>query len=177
MGTTKRHNQILTAYRPCVGAMVINRVGKVWIGLRSDNPEHLGAQSRWQMPQGGVEKGEDPRDAVLRELHEETNITSVSIRAETSDWLRYDLPAPLVGVALKGRYRGQKQKWFLLEFHGQDGEINIDEPAGGAQNIEFDDWKWIDPQELTHLIVPFKRQVYEKVVAEFAPLISVASSD
>ena len=168
----ENQSQRPTAYRPCVGAMVINRAGRVWIGLRSDNPEHVGAQSRWQMPQGGVDAGEDPKDAVLRELHEETNITSVSVRAETADWLRYDLPAPLVGVALRGRYRGQKQKWFLLEFHGHDEEINIAEPAGGAHTIEFDDWKWIEPNELTQLIVPFKRRVYEQVVAEIAPLIA-----
>ncbi len=176
MSKNKRGKPAPTAYRPCVGAMVMNRSGHVWIGLRSNNPEHIGTQSRWQMPQGGVEAGEDPRDAVLRELHEETNITSVSISAETADWLHYDLPAPLIGVALKGRYLGQKQKWFLLEFQGQDEEIDIAEPAGGANDIEFDAWKWIEPQHLTRLIVPFKRAVYEQVIAEFMPLIARSSA-
>lgn len=161
-----------TGYRPCVGAMVVNQEGRVWIGKRSDNAEHIGATLRWQMPQGGIDAGEDPKTAVLRELHEETNITSVSVRAESSDWLYYDLPQDLVGVALKGRYVGQKQKWFLLDFHGPDEEIDIVQPAGGAHDVEFDEWTWIAPEKLIELIVPFKRAVYEQVLAEFGPLIA-----
>jgi putative (di)nucleoside polyphosphate hydrolase len=155
--------------------MVINRRGRVWIGKRSDNAEHVGASSRWQMPQGGIETGEDPRAAVLRELYEETSMSSVSVLGETAGWLCYDLPEPLVGVALMGRYRGQRQKWFLLDFLGDDDEIDIVTPAGGGHEAEFDAWKWVAPARLTGLIVPFKRAVYEQVLEEFAPLIRRSS--
>lgn len=154
--------------------MVVNREGRVWIGRRNDDAEHLGADSRWQMPQGGIDPGEDPRVAVLRELYEETSITSVSICAESSRWLRYDLPGELIGTALRGRYRGQEQKWFLLRFEGEDREIEIAEPGGGGHEAEFDAWKWIEPDRLIDLIVPFKRGVYEAVIAEFAPRIAAA---
>ena len=165
-----------TRYRPCVGAMVVNRSGRVWIGKRSDNAEHIGANLRWQMPQGGIDPGEDAEVAVLRELAEETNITSVKIRAETARWLRYDLPENLIGTALRGKYRGQEQKWFLLDFYGADDEIDILTPGGGAHDPEFDAWKWADPTRVVDLIVPFKRGVYEQMLAEFLPMIGPARS-
>lgn len=157
-------------YRPCVGMMVLNGAGRVWVGRRRNGrqgPE--GPGHWWQMPQGGVDEGEAPREAALRELHEETNMTSVSVLAETRDWLTYDLPPHLVGVSWKGRYRGQKQKWFALRFEGSEDEIDIFTPAGGHKP-EFEDWKWVAMDELETIIVPFKRDVYRQVVAEFAPL-------
>lgn len=161
----------IVAYRPCAGAMVINRTGKVWVGKRSGNAEHVGTASRWQMPQGGIEAGEDPRTAAVRELYEETSVRSARILAESSDWLFYDLPISLIGIALRGKFRGQKQKWFLFYFFGDDTEINILSPANGEYVAEFDEWKWVEPRELLELTVEFKRPVYEKVLAEFEPLI------
>lgn len=156
-------------YRPCVGIMLINRNGQVWIGRRPDakkSPE--GAGTWWQMPQGGIDEGEDPLAAARRELFEETGITSVEIIAETAHWLTYDLPPHLQGLVWGGRYRGQKQKWVAMRFLGDDREVNIVPPAG--LEMEFDMWRWAPVDGLVDLIVPFKRAVYEAVVAEFAPL-------
>lgn len=156
------------AYRPCVGIMVLNRAGKVWIGRRRDAPaEPEGPGAWWQMPQGGVDEGEDPAQAALRELHEETGIRSVEIIAESRDWYRYDLPANLRPAAWGGRYRGQKQKWFAVRFTGSDDEVVLARPG---HKPEFDAWRWAGMAELLDLIVPFKRSVYEQVVAEFAAL-------
>jgi putative (di)nucleoside polyphosphate hydrolase len=156
-------------YRPCVGIMVVNRRGQVWIGRRADGSgEPEGRGSWWQMPQGGIDEHEDPRTAALRELREETGIRTVEVIAETPGWLYYDLPPDLVGKAWGGRWRGQKQKWFLMRFLGPDEEVNIT-PAAGHQ-IEFETWRWAPVSELVELIVPFKREVYRAVVAEFAPL-------
>lgn len=156
-------------YRPCVGIMVLNRDGLVWIGRRADAPgEPEGPGSWWQMPQGGIDANEDPAAAALRELYEETGIRSVRILAEMPAWLHYDLPPELLGKAWGGRYRGQKQKWFAVRFEGQDIEINIT-PAAGHQ-IEFDAWRWAPVSEILSVIVPFKRDVYEAVLHEFAPL-------
>ena len=158
-------------YRPCVGIMVLNGEGKVWAGHRiiEDEGEMTGADKLWQMPQGGIDKGEDPEPAALRELYEETGMRTVSLLAEASQWIDYDLPADLVGVAFKGRYRGQTQRWFAFRFEGDESEIAINPPPGG-HTAEFDRWAWKPMEDLLELIVPFKRGVYEKVIAEFRHL-------
>lgn len=154
-------------YRPCAGIMVLNRDGLVFIGRRNSGPEHTDAKNDWQMPQGGVDEGEDTYKAALRELYEETNIRSVEKLGEIADWLTYDIPRDLVGQAWGGKYRGQKQKWYALRFTGSDGEINISEPGGGHEP-EFVEWRWVAMCELADLVVPFKRSIYERVVKEFS---------
>jgi putative (di)nucleoside polyphosphate hydrolase len=160
-------------YRDCVGIAVFNAQGNVFIGSRkpADDPEDSAEHgSPWQMPQGGIDPGEDPLRAALRELHEETNITAVSLLAEAPEWIYYDLPDDALGIALKGKYRGQRQRWFAFAFTGQDSEIDIHSPGGGKYTAEFDAWRW---ERLTHtpaLIVPFKKEAYEKVVAAFADI-------
>jgi putative (di)nucleoside polyphosphate hydrolase len=157
-------------YRPCVGTMVLNAEGRVWIGRRHDAPnEPEGPGSWWQMPQGGIDAEETASAAALRELYEETGIRSVQIIAESAGWYSYDLPENLRPRAWGGRYRGQTQKWFLLRFAGDDTEVAIDRPPG--QQIEFEAWRWAPASELVALIVPFKRAVYEQVLREFAPLL------
>ena len=153
-------------YRPCAGMMVLNPVGLVFIGRRSSGPEHIDATHVWQMPQGGIDRGEDPYNGALRELYEETNISSVEKLGEIAEWLVYDLPREIVGQAWKGKFRGQKQKWYALRFTGPESEINIANPAGGHKP-EFIDWRWVAMSKLPELVVPFKRQTYERVVAEF----------
>lgn len=151
--------------------MVLNREGKVWAGRRiaESDSEMAGADKLWQMPQGGIDKGEDPWPAALRELYEETGMRNVSLLAEAPDWINYDLPRELVGIAFKGKFRGQTQKWFALRFEGDDGEIAINPPPGGHEP-EFDAWAWKPMADLPELIVPFKRRVYEQVVAAFRHL-------
>jgi putative (di)nucleoside polyphosphate hydrolase len=156
-------------YRPCVGLMVLNAHGQALIGRRVDGPEQVDATHAWQMPQGGVDPGEDPWQAALRELYEETNIRSVVRLAEIADWLSYDIPREILGQAWQGKYRGQTQKWYALRFTGDDSEIDIAHPAGGHK-AEFSAWRWEPVENLPALIVPFKRPVYERVVREFAPL-------
>ena len=153
-------------YRPCAGMMVLNRAGLVFIGRRSSGPEHIDATHVWQMPQGGIDRGEDPYNGALRELYEETNISSVEKLGEIAEWLVYDLPREIVGQAWKGKFRGQKQKWYALRFTGPESEINIAHPAGGHKP-EVIDWRWVAMSKLPELVVPFKRQTYERVVAEF----------
>jgi putative (di)nucleoside polyphosphate hydrolase len=154
-------------YRPCVGIMVLNPGGRVFVGKRSNGPEHVDATHAWQMPQGGVDPGEDPWPAALRELYEETNVRSVEKLGEIKEWLSYDIPREIVGEAWKGKYRGQTQKWFAVRFTGDESEIDIARPADTHQQ-EFMAWRWERMEKLPSLIIPFKRKVYERVVEEFA---------
>jgi putative (di)nucleoside polyphosphate hydrolase len=157
-------------YRPCVGIMLLDREGRAFVGRRADregDPEGVGQW--WQMPQGGIDEGEAPQDTARRELFEETGVRSATIIARAKDWLLYDLPQELIGVAWEGRYRGQKQMWFAARFEGPDSEINLSPREG--HEPEFDAWQWVRVEQLPALIVPFKRAVYERVVEEFAPLI------
>ena len=158
-------------YRPCVGVMVLNPAGLVWAGRRiaEDDSEMAGTDRLWQMPQGGIDKGEEPLEAARRELWEETGMRTVSLLAEAPGWINYDLPAHLLGIALKGRFRGQAQRWFAFRFEGDDSEIAINPPPGGHQ-AEFDAWAWKPMAELPELIVPFKRGVYDQVVGAFRHL-------
>ena len=157
-------------YRPCAGLTVFNREGLVFIGRRSSGPEHIDDTHVWQMPQGGIDEGEEPYAAALRELYEETNIKSVEKLGGVADWLHYDIPRDIVGAAWHGKYRGQKQKWYALRFTGDEDEIDIKNPGGGHKP-EFIAWRWEKLERLPELVVPFKRKIYERVVAEFAPLI------
>lgn len=153
------------AYRPCVGIMVINSSGLVWVGQRADMPgEAEGPGAWWQMPQGGIDAGEEPRVAAVREVYEETSMRSLEVLGETRDWLTYDLPPELIGVAWGGKYRGQKQKWFAMRFTGPETEIDIGPREG--HDIEFRAWRWSPIGDLVASIVPFKRAVYEQVVAD-----------
>jgi putative (di)nucleoside polyphosphate hydrolase len=156
-------------YRPCVGIALINRAGLVFIGRRRNKkqPEHVAPGHEWQMPQGGIDEGEAPYRAALRELWEETNVSSVSLIAEAPDWYSYDLPGDVSKKAWRGRYQGQTQKWFAFRFEGADAEIDIDRPGGGRHKPEFDAWRWEPMANLPDLIIPFKRPVYERVVAAF----------
>ncbi|HEY2757967.1 MAG TPA: RNA pyrophosphohydrolase [Pseudolabrys sp.] len=156
-------------YRPCAGITVLNCEGLVFVGRRAGGPEHVDLTHVWQMPQGGIDDGEDPYKAALRELYEETNIRSVEKLGEIADWLAYDLPPEIAREAWRGKYRGQTQKWYALRFVGEEREINITSPAGGHEP-EFIDWRWVEMRELPDLVVPFKRQTYERVVAEFSKL-------
>ena len=153
-------------HRPCVGIMVLNAENKVWTGHRmvESSRELSMTDKRWQMPQGGVDPGEDTHTAALRELGEETGINPdlVTVIAESDSWIPYDLPHDLVPRLWKGRYRGQEQKWFLLRFHGADADVNI-----ATKHAEFSSWRWLPTGQLLDSIVPFKREVYRQVLAEF----------
>jgi len=146
-------------YRPCVGVMILNSDGLIWSGRRIDNKSDA-----WQMPQGGIDDGEAPRAAALRELEEETSIpsTEVDVLGEMDDWLPYELPYDLVPKLWKGRFRGQTQKWFAMRFKGSDTLINIE-----TAHPEFSHWAWMKPSDLVNKIVPFKQRTYEKVFAAF----------
>ncbi len=153
-------------YRPNAGIALFNRDGKVWIGRRLDYPDDAEPHA-WQMPQGGIDTGEEPVDAAVRELFEETNISSISLLTTAPDWLQYDLPDAELGRALKGKYRGQRQKWFAALFEGEESEIDIATPGGGKHKAEFGAWRWEDLDKLPDLVVPFKRAVYLEIVAAF----------
>lgn len=154
-------------YRPCAGLMVVNADGKVFVARRIDTD-----QDAWQMPQGGIDKGETPAQAALRELEEEIGTNKAEIIAESSQWLTYDLPDALIGKVWKGKYRGQRQKWFLLRYTGQDSDINI-----ATEHPEFDAWQWMPLAEVPRHIVPFKRAIYDSVCAEFAPQVEKLSGE
>ena len=145
-------------YRPCVGVVLANPDGLIFTGERVDTP------GAWQMPQGGIDDGETPEGAALRELEEETGVPQrlVKVEAETDGWIRYDLPDHLLGKVWKGRYRGQEQKWFLLRFQGSDADIDIT-----RHHKEFARWRWLSADEVLDNIVPFKRAVYDQVIGEF----------
>lgn len=146
-------------YRPCVGVVLINNQGLIFAGQRIDSPTPA-----WQMPQGGIDDGEKPKAAALRELWEETGVTAdlVEFVAKTHGWVTYDLPPELLGKVWGGKYRGQRQKWFLFRFKGRDDQVQI-----ATEHPEFDKWRWIGADEMVASIVPFKRAVYEEVVRHF----------
>lgn len=151
-------------YRPCVGLLLLNETGKVFVGRRIDAAHE--ADNVWQMPQGGIDADESPREAALRELHEEIGTDKAAIVAESRRWLYYDLPPHLVGKVWQGRYRGQKQRWFALRFLGQDSDIEL-----ATAHPEFDAWQWVELDALPALVIPFKRDTYRAVVAEFRELL------
>jgi putative (di)nucleoside polyphosphate hydrolase len=155
-------------YRPCVGIMILNAGGLIWLGRRIGELVEQETTYRWQMPQGGIDAQEDPRTAAFRELYEETGIRSAEVLAETRDWIPYELPAKSIGVALKGKYRGQRQKWFAMRFTGAEQEIDL-APAG--HKPEFDAWRWAPPGDVAESVVPFKRASYDAVLAEFNHLV------
>jgi len=148
-------------YRPAVGVMLVNAAGKVWVGQRLDN-----SLEAWQMPQGGLDQGEEPLEGALRELEEETGISRnlVELVAQAKEELTYDLPEDLIGKVWKKNWRGQRQTWFLMRFLGEDEDVNIE-----TAEPEFRAWKWSEPAELPAMIVPFKQKLYQDVVASFAP--------
>ena len=147
-------------YRPCVGIMLFNDEGKVFVGRRIDQ-----TVEGWQMPQGGIDKGETPQQAARRELLEEVGTDKAEFIGEMPDWVTYDLPAHLVGIAFRGKYKGQRQKWFALRFTGKDSDIDLT-----AHEPEFAEWKWLAIEALPRLIVPFKRDTYAQVIAAFRNL-------
>jgi putative (di)nucleoside polyphosphate hydrolase len=148
--------------------MLLNAAGLIWAGRRIPDNDSVGEWT-WQMPQGGIDQGEDPRTAALRELKEETGTDRAEILAETRDWLRYELPPEVMALRKRNRFRGQDQKWFAMRFLGEDAEFDLEH-----HQPEFDEWAWIEAERLPELIVPFKRPVYERVIAEFRPLIDAA---
>lgn len=158
--------EVPAGYRPCVGLMLLNAAGHVFIGRRIDTA------NAWQMPQGGVDPGEEPRVAALRELREETGTDRAEILAESPIWRPYDLPARLGSRIWGGRYRGQAQKWFALRFTGADADIDL-----ATGHPEFDAWRWIPVERLVQLVVPFKRDVYREVVEEFRHLAVPLAGD
>ena len=154
------------AYRPCVGIMLLNARGEVFVAQRIDSPG-----GAWQMPQGGIDDGEAPAVAAMRELKEETGTNNATIIAEHAEWIPYDLPNRLIKRLWKGRYRGQTQKWFVMRFLGTDGDIDIN-----TAEPEFDAWRWVPMAELLGLVVPFKHHVYADLVEAFRHLAEAQDS-
>ncbi len=150
--------------RPNVGAVLFNRDGLVFVARRADFPNAEGAPGGWQLPQGGIDAGEDPRGAVLRELAEEIGTDRAEIIGEHPEWVEYELPPELIGKALKGKWRGQRQRWFALRFTGVDSDIRLD----ADPHPEFDAWRWAKLAELPALAVEFKREIYEMLAVSFA---------
>ena len=148
-------------YRPCVGIFLLNNDGLVFAGRRIDSRAEA-----WQMPQGGIDAGESPLQACMREMREEIGTNTAELVSQHDDWLYYDIPLPLADRLWQGRYKGQKQKWMALRFTGDDSDINI-----ATEEPEFCDWKWLSPHDLVDLAVPFKRDVYQNVLAAFAPYL------
>ncbi len=151
-------------YRPNVGAVVFNRQGLVFVARRADMPNAEGPAGGWQLPQGGIDEGEDPRVAIFRELEEEIGTRKADLIDEHPEWMMYDLPPNLLGIAWRGRYRGQRQRWFALRFTGEDSDIRLDLDP----HPEFDAWRWVKLSELPALAVPFKRAIYETLSQSFA---------
>ncbi len=149
-------------YRPAVGILLLNRDNLVFVGRRIDQ-----VLEAWQMPQGGIDAGETPKQAALRELAEEVGTDKATVLAESREWFNYDLPAELVGKVWRGRYRGQTQKWFAMRFAGTDQDIDLN-----TGDPEFSDWRWLAPGEVLDWIVPFKRDVYRRIIAEFGHLLA-----
>ena len=147
--------------RTGVGIIVLNNNNQVFVGKRKDNPG-----DKWQMPQGGVDKGEEFITAMRRELIEETSIKNIKVLKEIQNMYQYELPNDLIGIIWKGKFRGQRQKWFIIKFLGKDNEINLD-----TQHPEFIDWKWIDPQDLPEVIVDFKKELYQNLLKEIYQVI------
>jgi putative (di)nucleoside polyphosphate hydrolase len=156
-------------YRPNVGAVLFNRDGLVFVARRADMPNAEGPAGGWQLPQGGIDEGEDPAVAVFRELEEEIGTREANVIGEHPDWLTYDLPADLLGIAWRGRYRGQRQRWFAMRFTGEDSDIRLDLDP----HPEFDAWRWVPLTDLPALAVPFKRAIYEILTASFARFATV----
>lgn len=160
-------------YRDCVGVALFNAEGQVFIGRRKPDPwteDRSEIAAPWQMPQGGIDAGEEPEEAARRELFEETSVRSVSLLAEAPGWIYYDLPDEALGIALKGKYRGQRQRWFAYRLTGTVDEINVDAPGDGSMPAEFDAWRWETLERMPDIIVPFKRDAYQRVVALFSDL-------
>ncbi|HBK07536.1 MAG TPA: RNA pyrophosphohydrolase [Acetobacteraceae bacterium] len=151
-------------YRPNVGAVLFNPDGLIFVARRADMPNAEGPAGGWQLPQGGIDDGEDPRIAVFRELEEEIGTAKAEIIGEHPDWLTYDLPPNLLGIAWRGRYRGQRQRWFAMRFNGEDNDIRLDLDP----HPEFDAWRWAPLSELPSLAVPFKRPIYDVLTESFA---------
>jgi putative (di)nucleoside polyphosphate hydrolase len=159
-------------YRDCVGVALFNKAGQVFIARRipgADPADNSEFEAPWQMPQGGIDKGEEPLPAAIRELYEETSVKSAKLLAEAPGWIYYDLPDDALGIALKGKYRGQRQRWFAFLLEGDESEINVTEPGGG-HSPEFDEWRWEDLENTPAIIVPFKRDAYVQVVKAFAAI-------
>jgi len=157
-GRLLRHDDL--PYRPCVGVMLLNPEGLVFVGRRIDQ-----TVEGWQMPQGGIDGNETPREAAFRELKDEIGTDKAELLREMDEWLTYDLPQHLLGAALKGRYRGQKQKWVAMRFTGKDSDIDVN-----TEEPEFADWRWLAMEALPRLIVPFKRDTYTRVIEAFRDL-------
>ena len=154
---TKNPPKDLSLYRPNVGIMLLNKKGKVFVAQRIDSPGPA-----WQMPQGGIDRGEDYKAAALRELEEETSISNVEVLKESRGWYFYDLPLELQGKIWGGEYLGQRQKWFLMRYLGEDSDINLETP-----HPEFSSWKWVEVEKLTDLAISFKIEIYKTLIKEF----------